>query len=122
MAIRFVLDENLRGPLWRAILRHNVLDGQMIDATRVGEFGDLPLGSPDDRVLEWCEREGRVLVSLDQETLPKHLANRLAAGGHCPGVLLIRPGYSMPEVIESLELVAHAGDPVDYRDRVVYVP
>ena len=27
MAIRFVRDENLRGPLWRAILRHNASGG-----------------------------------------------------------------------------------------------
>ncbi len=122
MAIRFVLDENLRGPLWRAILRHNASGGLPLDATRVGEPPDLPLGSSDEELLAWCEREGRILISLDQETLPGHLADRLDAGGHAPGVLLIRPTAAMRDVLEALELVAHAGDPAEYRDRVAFVP
>lgn len=122
MAIRFVLDENLRGPLWRAIHRHNASGGLPIDATRVGEPPDLPLGIPDDALLEWCEREGRLLVSLDRETLPDHVADRLRAGRHCPGVLLIRVHVSIPDVLEVLELVAHAGTPDEFRDLVLYVP
>ncbi|QDV35038.1 hypothetical protein [Tautonia plasticadhaerens] len=122
MKIRFVLDENVRGPLWRAILRHNASGGLPIDATRVGEPPDLPLGCSDEILLEWCEREGRILVSLDQETLPVHLADRLAVGKNSPGIFLIRPNASLRGVLDALVLVAHAGDPVDSRDQVVSIP
>jgi hypothetical protein len=43
----FLLDEHLRGPLWLAILRHNAQGGLLIDAARVGDAPDLPLGSDD---------------------------------------------------------------------------
>lgn len=122
MAIRYLLDENLRGPLWHAIQRHNASGGLPLDVARVGEPPDLALGSPDPFVLEWCERQNRTLVSVDHGTLPGHLADRLTHGGHSPGIFLIRPGTSLRDAIESLELVAHAGDPADYRDRVIYLP
>jgi hypothetical protein len=44
MALRFVPDGNLRGPLWRAIQRHNLGGTDPIDAIRVGDAADLPLG------------------------------------------------------------------------------
>ena len=47
MAIRFVLDEHLRGPLWRAVQRHNARAEDPIDVVRVGDLPDLPLGSDD---------------------------------------------------------------------------
>jgi hypothetical protein len=42
--IRFVLDEHLRGPLWRAGQRHNARAEDPIDVVRVGDPPDLPLG------------------------------------------------------------------------------
>lgn len=122
MEIRYLLDENLRGPLWRAIQRHNAAGGLPIDAERVGEPPDLPLGTLDPLLLEWCQREGRILVSFDHVTLPGHLGERLAEGGHSPGIFLIRMGSPLRDLLESLELAAHAGDPADYRDRVTYLP
>lgn len=115
MALRFVLDENLRGPLWLAVERHNMTGGLPI-VERVGDRVDLPLGASDASILTWCEREGRILVSLDRATLSVHLAHHLALGSHSPGIFLVRPGISVREVVEWLELVAHAGEPEHYRD------
>ncbi len=72
----------------------------------------------------WPGARGKAasLVSLDQETLPVHLADHLAHGGRSPGIFLIRPGSSLREVVESLELVAHAANPDDYRDHITYIP
>lgn len=116
MALRYLLDENVRGPLWNAILRHNDAGGLFIDVLRVGDLPDLPLASPDVVILNWCGREVRLLVSLDYETLPGHLADHLAGGGSSPGILLIRPGASITEVVEVLELIGHAGEAAEYRD------
>ncbi len=74
MALRFVLDENQRGPLWRSIIRHNQLGDYLLDVVRVGDAPDLPLGATDPDVLGWCERENRILVSFDRSTLAGHLA------------------------------------------------
>jgi hypothetical protein len=120
--LRYLLDEHLRGPLWDAIVRHNALGGLTIDATRVGDAPDLPLGSDDPTILRWAERENRILLTEDVNTMPGHLARHLQSGGHSPGVFIISAGFSIKEIVNSLELVAHAGDARDYKDTIVYVP
>ena len=41
MPLTYLLDEHLRGPLWRAIQRHNALGTDPLDAVRVGDVEDL---------------------------------------------------------------------------------
>ncbi len=45
--LRYVLDEHLRGPLWRAIQWHNSSGVYPLDVVRVGDPADLPLGMED---------------------------------------------------------------------------
>lgn len=43
MSLSFLLDENLRGPLSKAIERRNLRGGTQIDIVRVGDMPELPL-------------------------------------------------------------------------------
>lgn len=122
MPLRFLLDEHLRGPLWLAILRHNLQGGLPLDVVRVGDAPDLPLGSSDPVLLQWAERENRILLSEDRHTMARHLADHLQGGRRCPGILLIRLGYSLAQLVSHLELVAHAGDASDYENRLLFIP
>jgi hypothetical protein len=123
MPLRYVLDEHLRGPLWNAIQAHNAAGTDSIDVVRVGDPPDLPCGTPDPDILLWAEREGRLLVTRDVNTVPGHLANHLAAGRHSPGVLIVRRGgVVVPQVVFALVLIADAGDPTDYVDCYRYIP
>ena len=122
MPLAFLLDENLPGRLFRAIQRHNLGGGDPIDAVRVGSSSDLPLGSDDPTILRWAESEDRIVVSEDKNTMPGHLGEHLAAGHHSPGVFLIRPGASVPTIVEFLVLVAYASEPHEWRDRIEYIP
>src|SRR5947209_2535283 len=118
----FLLDEHLRGPLWLAILRHNAQGGLPIDAVRVGDPSDPPLGSDDPTILLWAEREGRILLTEDVHTMPGHLAGHLQAGHHSPGVFVVSVGCSIGQLVSWLEFIAHAGEPADYADTITYVP
>jgi hypothetical protein len=55
MILGYLLDENLRGILWRAVQRHNALGIFPLDVKRVGDSPDLPLGSLDAELLRWAE-------------------------------------------------------------------
>jgi hypothetical protein len=112
----------LRGPLWRAIQLHNRKGGLPIDAERVGDPVDLPRGSTDPLTLVWAEQHGRIVLSLDRNTMPNHLAEHLRQGRHSSGVLLVDPDCAMSAVVFALELIAHAGDPLDYADQIGYIP
>ena len=122
MPLTFLLDEHLRGPLWRAIGHHNARGTHLIDAVRVGDPPDLPLGSLDPDILSWADREGRILVSLDRDTLPGFFQQHLRAGHHSPGLLLVDPLRALAVVVGELALIAHAGNPADYFDQIAYIP
>src|SRR5262245_43139488 len=72
MALRFLLDENQRGVLWNVIQRHNVRGIDPLDAVRVGDPSDLPLGAEDPAVLRWAEREQRILITSDKSSMSGH--------------------------------------------------
>lgn len=90
MPLRFVLDEHLGGFFWRYIRRREVRGLAPIDVVCVGDFADLALGEPDLWILQWAERENRILVSRDRRTLAAHLAEHLKMGQHSPGIFLLR--------------------------------
>jgi hypothetical protein len=120
--LRFVLDEHLRGPLWNAIRQHNARSPYPLDVVRVGDPVNLPLRTPDPDILLWAEREGRILVTSDKATVPGHLADHLRAGRNSAGVFVIRPGSNLPAVVSHLVLAAYASGPVDWEDRLVFIP
>ena len=122
MALRYLLDEHLRGPLWDAMLRHNARGADALDVTRVGDPADLPLGARDPGILIWGEREERILVCLDKATMATHLAEHLASGHHSPGVFTLRRGFSLPELVSFLVLAAYATDPAEWKDQISFVP
>lgn len=122
MPIAFVLDENCRGPLWKAIQTHNQKGVFPLDAVRVGDAPDLPLQSSDPELLEWAERAGRIVLTLDENTMPGYWIDHLRSGRHSPGVLILRDRVPLPEVVESLVLVAYATEPGDWVDRLEYFP
>jgi hypothetical protein len=120
--LRYLLDEHLRGVLWDASEDHNAASINPIDVVQVGDPSDLPLGTLDPDILLWAEREGRILVTRDQNTMPGHLADHLQAGHHSPGIFMVRRRSVIPQLVFALVLAAHAGDPDVYRDRIEYIP
>lgn len=123
MSPAFPLDENLRGDrFWQAILSHNHSGRYPVDAVRVGDPPDLPLGTPDPDLLLWAERNGRIVLTLDVNTMPGHFHAHLAAGRHSPGVMLIRPSTTLAEVIDYLALVSEAATAAEYEDTIRFIP
>jgi hypothetical protein len=122
MALRYVLDEQMPRALWRALQGHNAAGIDPVDVVRVGDPADLPRGTKDPALLLWAERAGRLVVSLDKQTMPGHLAGHLQGGHHSPGILLIHPQASFPQVVSFLVVAAHGSDPSEWEDQIVYIP
>jgi hypothetical protein len=122
MALRYVLDEQMPRALWRAIQQYNAAGVDPLDAVRVGDPSDLPLGSSDRDILLWAEREGRIIVSLDKQTMPGQLAQQLQAGHHSPGIFLVHPWATFPQALAFLVLAAYTSDPADWQDQSVHIP
>lgn len=123
MPVAFVLDENLRGkPIWHAIRRQGSGRGLVLDATRVGDPVDLPLGSSDSDILAWAERANRIILTQDAATFPVELAAHLGRGQTSAGLFVIRPNATVAVVLAWLELVAVDDQPDMWRDLVTYIP
>lgn len=121
MPLAFLLDENLRGPLWQAIKMHNRRSDLPLDAVRVGDAEDFPLGASDEEVFAWADRENRILVSFDRSTMPEELSKRLTSGGHCPGIFLMQRRASISSVVQFLVLASYASEPDEWADRIQYL-
>ena len=80
MALRYLLDENARGTLWHAIVRHNATTVETLEVVCVGDVDELPLASMDPDILRWAEREGRIVVSFDYHTMPAYLIDQPPGG------------------------------------------
>lgn len=122
MPLPYVLDEHLRRTLWRAIQRYNASGSFVIDVVQVGDPVDLPLGSTDPDILLWAEKDKRVVVTRDYNTMLSHLATHLQAGHHCEGLFVIRPQATIPQIIDYLVLAAYTTDPALLRDHYEYIP
>ena len=93
-----------------------------MDIVRVGDPTDLPLGTEDPEILLWAEREEQQLATHDPDTMPRHLADHLAAGHHSPGIFMIRPQSTLPQVVGFLRDAAYASKPEEWRDRIQFIP
>lgn len=120
---KFLLDENTGGDLLRAFHRRARL-GELppVDVLRVGEAEAPPSGTLDPELLIWCEANDRILVSNDKRTIPGHLQEHFAAGRHSPGVLLIKRGTGVGQLVAELLYLSEAGNADDFRDQIQYIP
>ena len=121
--LAFLLDENTGGDLVKAFHRRARL-GELpaVDVVRVGEVDAPPTGTLDPELLLWCEANQRILVSNDRRTMPGHFATHLVSGRHSPGVVLIRRGTGIGQVVAELLMLTEAGHPDDFRNQIVYIP
>ena len=116
--MRFLLDENTAHVIRDGLIRRH----PEVEFRVIGRDGVPPLGTKDEEILEFLEREGYILVSSNRSTMPIHLEAHLQEDRHIPGILLLRPRFSYREIIDTLELILLAGVTEDLRDRVVYIP
>jgi Domain of unknown function (DUF5615) len=118
MITGFLLDEHLP-KWWRRELRR-AASGWSV--WRVGDPDAPPLGSDDSVLLGWCEDHDFVLLTNNRKSMPKHLAEKVAKGGHVPGVFLVNPATNIITLVSTLNLIAGASLEHEYRNQIQYLP
>lgn len=114
--LRFLTDEDFNGRIVRGLF----LRKDNFDLVRVQDVGLQ--GADDEVILEWTESHGRILLTHDARTMPRHVRDRLAGGLHFPGALIVDDQASIGACIEDVLLVAECSDVRDWRDRTYYLP
>jgi hypothetical protein len=114
--IRLLADEDFNGRIVRGLfLRKTDLDLVRIQDVGLG-------GADDDVVLEWAEKNGRILLSHDGRTMPNHVRSRLELGGHIPGVFIVDDLAAIGDCVEDILLVAECSDEGEWEDQIHYLP
>jgi hypothetical protein len=116
--IRYLLDENVEAAIasgLKARIPH-------LEIERVGLVGAPALKTPDPEILRWCEANQFILVTKNRSTMPVHLRDHIASGGHVPGILVLSEDMPIGQVIEELALIHGASGPEEHVDQLHYLP
>lgn len=115
MKIRYQADADLNEIIRLAVIRHEpTIEFQ--SATAAGLFH---LKDPD--VLAVASREGRVLVTHDQRTMPRHFADFIA-NNTSPGVLVVPQHLPVTAAAEDLLLIWNATEAEEWINRICFLP
>lgn len=114
--IRFLADEDFNGRIVRGLF----LRKSDLDLVRVQEAGLS--GADDEKILEWAWDNGRVLLTHDARTMPRHVRDRLNSGSHVPGVFIVDDLASIGKCVEDLQLIATCSEENEWQDRIIYLP
>lgn len=75
----------------------------------------------DSEVLAIAAREGRILVTHDQRTMPRHFADFLGKN-KSSGVLVVPQHIPAPVVAENLLLIWSVTEAEEWIDRICFLP
>ena len=115
MKVLYQADNDLRKAIVRgAVRREPRMNFRSAQAARLDRV-------PDPGVLAFAAVEGRILVSHDFQTMPRHF-RRFTQGRRSPGVLLVRQDLPVGEAIETLLLIWEASEADEWVNRLCLVP
>lgn len=115
MKIRFQADADFNQIIVKATLRLE----PSIDFQTAQAAGLVGLDDPD--VLRLTAKQGRVLVSHDRKTMPKHFGQFILSE-NSPGILIVSQKLAVSRVAEDLFLIWLASTSEDWVNRIRSLP
>ncbi len=115
MTVRFQADADLNEILVRAVMRRE----PSIDFRTASAAGLAGLGDKD--VLALAAKAGRLLVTHDRKSMPKHFAEFIA-GQSSGGVLIVPQNLPVARVVEDLVLIWAATEAAEWMNRIYSIP
>jgi hypothetical protein len=115
MKIRFQADADLNQIIVLATVRREPsIDFQTAVAAGLATRND-------QEVLDVAARDGRLLVTHDQKTMPRHFAEFIKRATS-PGLLVVPQHLSVPVVVDDLRLIWFVTEAEEWINRVSFLP
>ena len=115
MEVRLQADADLNQIIVSAIVRRV----PAIDFRTAAAAGLARLKDPE--VLAFAARDGRILVTHDQTTMPKHF-NEFLRSSQSPGLIVVPQHVAIQPAADDLILIWTATQTVEWTNRIVYLP
>jgi len=115
MRVKFQADADLDGRILRGLRRA----APEIDIRTAADAALAGLKDPE--VLRIAADSGRILLSQDRRTMPRHFAS-FSAGVQSPGLILLREATPISAAIEELVLIWSASEAEEWKGRLVWIP
>ena len=94
--MKFLADENFEGAIYRGLLRRS----PDLDIVRVQDVGLS--NANDQKILEWTNNEGRILLTHDRRTMPRYAYERMAEGKSIAGMIVMRATIPVSTAIDDI--------------------
>src|SRR5262249_44398354 len=104
---------------------HDILQGlyrRIPNLDAVTTFDEGLSEAPDPELLAWAAENGRILVTHDHQTMPDHVADRIAAGGGGAGVVIEPRQLQIPRAIEDVEVNRMCSNEAEWENVVRRLP
>ncbi len=121
MSVQYLLDENLP-PLYQEQLLRYQSDLTVLIIGELSAISTPAKGTLDPEILIWCESNNFILVTNNRTSMPVHLDEHLSQYRQVPGIFVLRPKATIGQIIDDLILIALAGEPQEYQNRITYIP
>jgi hypothetical protein len=116
LRVRFQADNDLRSAIRIGVIRREpAIDFQSAKEARLDSI-------PDQEVLRLAMKQGRILVSHDENSMSVHFRKFIAAGNQSPGLLLVPQGRQIGSVIETIVLIWIASQADEWSNRMAWIP
>lgn len=115
MKIRFQADADLNQIIVKATLRlEPTIDFQTATAANLE-------GVDDPQVLQLAAEQGRILVSHDRKTMPKHFGEFITSNDS-PGIIILSQRLAVSTAAEDLLLIWAASEPEEWVNTIRVLP
>jgi hypothetical protein len=113
---KLIADENFKDSILDPLLARR----PRLECVRAKDVGLI--STPDDVLLEWAAREGRLVLTHDKKTLIPAANRRLRESAPMPGVIFVPWILAEGTAIDDLELLLFGSPDDALAGRVHYLP
>jgi Domain of unknown function (DUF5615) len=114
--LRLLIDQDVDHDILRGLIRRIPL----LDAVTAFEIGMMK--ATDPQLLTWAAQEGRIVVTHDRKTMPKHAADLVGVGKNIAGVFVVPRSLPLGQAIEDLELMITCSANDEWVNIIRYLP
>jgi hypothetical protein len=108
-------DENFSHRILRGI-RLRIQNPDIVVAQNTGLCG-----ATDETLLAWAADHGRIMLTHDRQTIPKHAYDRIRSGQHMPGIIVVLDTMPIGNAIDALTMYLECGSPEEFENLVIFL-